>query len=109
MRPTVLVDGEPVTFLPIGDVARALGRSVGHVRLLEARGTLPPAHRRRSVTGHRGWRLYDAGYVAELARIATEERITKRRAVMDMTVFSQRAWSAHAAATAYSGTPRPAA
>lgn len=109
MRPTVLVDGEPVTFVPIGDVALALGRSVGHVRLLEASGILPPAHRRRHVAGHRGWRLYDAGYVAELARIAVEEKITKRRAVHDMTIFSERAWSAHAAATAYSGAPRPAA
>jgi hypothetical protein len=110
MRPTVLVDGEPVTFLPIGDLAAAIGRSVSHIRLLEAQGILPPAHRRRRVAGHLGWRMYRAEYVAELAQIAAEEKITARRAVMDMTRFSQRAWSAHraAGATARGGVPRPA-
>jgi hypothetical protein len=97
MRPTVLIDAEPVLFVPIADVAAALGRSVSHVRLLEAKGILPPAPRRRRVAGHRGWRLYDQRFVHELARIAVEERITTRRAVMDMTTFSERAWSAHRA------------
>lgn len=109
MRPVVLVDGEPVRFVPVGDLAAAIGRSVSHVRLLEKKGILPPPHRRRRVAGHRGWRLYDAGYVAELSRVATEEKVAARTRVMDMTRFSERAWSAHAAATAYSGTPRPAA
>ncbi len=95
LRPTVLVDGDRVTFLPIGDLAAAIGRSVSHVRLLEAKGILPPAHGRRRVAGHRGWRMYRADYVAELARIAVEEKITTRRAVQKMARFSERAWSAH--------------
>lgn len=103
MRPTIEVDGETVQFLPIGDLARALGRSVSHVRLLEAKGVLPPPHRRRRVAGvvagvaHPGWRMYRSDYIAELAEIALEEKITKRRAVMDMTTFSERAWAAHRA------------
>jgi hypothetical protein len=103
MRPTLLINDEPVTFVPIGDVALALGRSVSHIRQLEARGILPPATHRRHVAGHRGWRLYRADYVVVLARIAAEEKITTRRAVMDMSVFSQRAWATHRALQATAG------
>jgi hypothetical protein len=111
MRPTLLVDGEPVTFLPIGDVALALGRSVSHIRQLEARGILPPAPRRRQVAGHPGWRMYDQRFVTAVAEIAAEEKIPTRRAVMNMDRFSERAWAAHRAlqATIDAGAGRASA
>lgn len=96
MRPVVVVGGVPVQLVPIGDLAQAVGRSVGHIRLLEAQGVLPPALGRRRVQGHRGWRLYRADFVAAVAAIATEERVVQRGRVMDMTTFSKRAWEAHA-------------
>lgn len=97
MRPVVSVDGVPTLLLPIGDLAAVMGRSVGRVRQLEKDGVLPPAPRRRRVAGHEGWRLYPSAYVMEVARIAAEERITSRRAVMDMTRFSERVWDAYRA------------
>lgn len=103
MRPTTVIHGEVVQLLPIGDLARAIGRSVGHVRLLEHQGVLPPAHARRRVQGHRGWRLYRADYVAAVAVIAAEERIVSRKSVNDMTSFKQRAWAAHHAIHATGG------
>lgn len=103
MRPTTVIHGEVVQLLPIGDLARAIGRSVGHVRLLEKQGVLPPAHARRRVRGHCGWRLYDARYVAAVAVIAVEERIASRSAVYDMTRFQERVWAAHAALHATGG------
>jgi hypothetical protein len=108
MRPTLLVGGEPITFVPIGDLAAAIRRSVSHIRQLEARGILPPAPRRRRVAGHRGWRMYDQRFVAAVAEIAAEERIPQRRAVMDMGIFSERAWAAHRAlqATVDAGAAR---
>lgn len=103
MRPVVNVAGAPTLLLPIGDLARAMGRSVGRVRQLEKDGILPPAPRRRRVVGHRGWRLYPAAYVLEVARIAAEERIPSRRAVQDMSRFSGRVWAAHEAICATEG------
>lgn len=97
MRPVIEVAGSLVALVPIGDLARAMNRSVGHVRCLEAKGVLPPPGRRRRVAGHRGWRLYDERFVMAVASIAAEERISSRRAVMDMTSFSERVWAAHAA------------
>lgn len=103
MRPTTVIKGEVVRLLPIGDLAAAIGRSVGHVRLLEKRGVLPPAPARRRVQGHRGWRMYDARYVAALGVIAAEERIPTRKSVYDMSAFKERAWAAHRAIHATAG------
>jgi hypothetical protein len=96
MRPTAKIRGELVQLVPIGDLARAVGRSVGHVRLLEQRGVLPPPQARRRVAGHRGWRLYRADFVAAVALIAAEERVASRRAVMDLSTFQARVWAVHA-------------
>lgn len=97
MRPVIAVSGIPTLLLPIGDLAAVMGRSVGRVRQLEKDGVLPPAPRRRRVAGHEGWRLYPSAYVLEVARIAAEERITSRRAVMDMSRFSERVWDTYRA------------
>lgn len=103
MRPTAVIHGEVVEWVPVGDLAKALNRSVGHVRLLEKQGVLPPAPARRRVQGHPGWRLYRADYVAAVAFIALEERITSRKSVHDMSAFKQRAWAAHRALHATAG------
>ena len=107
MRPVIQVADKPVTLVPIGDLARAMNRSVGHVRALEAKGVLPPAGRRRRVAGHRGWRLYDERFVMAVAVIAVEERVSSRRAVMDLTRFRERVWSAQAALQATAGSHSP--
>lgn len=107
MRPVISVEGVPTLLLPIGDLAIAVGRSVGRVRQLEKDGILPPARHRRRVAGHRGWRLYPAAYVLEVARIAKEERIVARRAIHDMSRFSERVWAAHEAIHATEGRSTP--
>lgn len=103
LRPLVQVQDGAVQLLPIGDLAKALGRSVGHVRLLEQQGVLPPAHARRRVRGHRGWRMYRADFVAAVAVIAREERIAQRRAVMDLSRLQQRVWAVDHALRATAG------
>lgn len=95
MRPSAVIHGEVVHLLPVGDLAKAIGRSVGHVRLLEKQGVLPPATRRRRVRGHRGWRLYDERFVAAVASIAAEVGIPQRRTGADLSALRERAWQAH--------------
>jgi hypothetical protein len=95
MRPTKTVRGELVQLVPIGDLAAAIGRSVGHVRLLEKHGVLPPPLARRRVRGHEGWRLYDARFVEAIAIIAREERVAQRRAVHNLDRFRVRVWAVH--------------
>jgi hypothetical protein len=109
MRPTTSVGGEVVQLVPVGDLAAALGRSVSHVRWLEAHGVLPPAQIRRQVKGHRGWRLYDRRFVEEVAKIALEERVLQRRRVNDLSRFSSRVWDAHRALLATAGSSERAA
>ncbi len=104
-RPVVRLDGQLVTLVPIGDLAVAMGRSVGHVRLLEQKGILPPPRARRRVRapGHAGWRWYDLRFVEAVARIAAEEGVSSRRAVADLTRFSQRVWAVHRSLAATAG------
>lgn len=104
MRPVTVTNGELVQWLPVGDLAAVLGRSVGRVRALESRGVLPPALKRRRVDGGLGhWRLYPLPYVLELGRIAEEEGVTSRQRVSDWSSFSARAWAAYDAARATAG------
>ena len=104
-RPVVRLDGQLVTLLPVGDLAEALNRSVGHVRLLESKGILPPPRARRRVKapGHAGWRWYDQRLVEAVARIAAEEGVSSRRAVTDLTRFSERVWAVHRSLAATAG------
>lgn len=93
--------------VPIGDLARAVGRSVGHIRELEKQGILPPPRARRRVARNAGWRWYDQRFVDAVAQIALEERIPQRTAVHDMTAFRERVWAADRAIRATGGRDKP--
>lgn len=95
VRPAAVLNGQLHLLLPVGDLARVMGRSVSHVRLLEKQGLLPPPQARRRVSGQPGRRLYRSDFVLEVARLADEEGLIHQRAVRDISRFSERVWLAH--------------
>lgn len=106
-RVTVELKGEEVTLLPIADMAAAIGRSVGHVRLLESKGVLPRPRVRRRVHAQgpaaSGRRWYDKRLIDAVERIALEHGIRGRRRVADWTAFSREVWEVHATLRATAG------
>lgn len=65
------------------------------MRLLERQGVLPPPPARRQVAGQPGRRLYRSDFVLVVARAASEEGVTSRRTVSDLSRFSAKVWAAY--------------